>query len=77
MRAAIAVAYKAQVCFRLAGSLKSFDILICSCFREVSWFLTLHALEMYCLFISFSDLLSVMLCCLRLRKFASSTRGLT
>jgi hypothetical protein len=31
-RAAVAVAYKAQVCFHLAGSLKSFAILICSCF---------------------------------------------
>jgi hypothetical protein len=32
MRAAIEVAYKAQVCFLLAGSLESFDISICSCF---------------------------------------------
>ena len=40
IRAAIAVAYKSQVCLRLAGSLKSFDISICSCFREFLCFYT-------------------------------------
>ena len=40
IRAAIAVAYKAQVCLCLAGSPKSFDISICSCFHEFLCFYT-------------------------------------